>query len=667
MPQSPTPLILHRYRPIENRGKGGFATVDVVWDTRLQRRVAMKRIPLTISETDLPGINEARTAALLNDSHIVNVLDFEVTGTEALLIMEYVDGPTLGTLLRESPELLSLDIIASLATGISDALAYAHENQVLHLDIKPDNILISPKGHVKVTDFGLAQLSGVAGFSEPQGGTIGYMPPEQLTAGEVDERTDQWAFAILLYQLLTGANPFLASTVQESYDRIMTEAIVLPSAVRDDLDPAADEVLLRALDAEKDGRYPTVAAFMQELSAWLGNPGVGTRRLKARAQEREVADDADADADADSARADTAAGARDATSADGAPGKAGRERPDFVPAALPLLDRLPHRARGVLGRLVGALASGAMALLGLSGFDLPLYTDVQFLLAAGAVALVAFAGFLVPQLGSALAICALTAGLFARGWAIAAIIFFVVFGVWWVLAGRLGRGDSTMVTLTALLGACWMPFALPLLAGWTLNWRRAVVASVASGLLFILIVPISVPTTDTSIGGLTATDPATSSIGESATTATDLSIGEPAATAAADAAASAATALPPVSFAHSGLSLQTASGLIPDRLIAVLVEPMTWVLLLAWVVATLAMSLIAARGTRLTGALGAGLATILLAFAALIVPLSQQSGILLADTVATAAALAVSFILVCLLIWLGIPSQHESSDIEQKG
>ncbi|MDR2196560.1 MAG: serine/threonine protein kinase [Coriobacteriales bacterium] len=615
MAAGPAPLILNRYRPIEHRARGGFAMVDIVWDTRLQRRVAMKRIPLTVAETDLPGINEARTAALLNDPHIVNVLDFEVTGTEALLIMEYVDGPTLGALMRESPELLDLDIIASLAGGIADALGHAHENQVLHLDIKPDNILIDHKGHVKVTDFGLAQLSSVAGFAEPQGGTIGYMPPEQLTAGEVDERTDLWACAILLYQLLTGHNPFLAHSAQESYDRILNEPIVLPSATRPDLDPTIDEVLLTALDVEKDGRFVSVAAFMRELTPLLGSPQAGTRKLKARVNQRdsealEQGQGGDkrggGDGSAVPAEASSKTGTAEPSPLEPSPLEQ-REHPAFIPAALPLLDRLPFLVRTFLARLAAALAAGSMTFLGLSGFDLSLHADSQFLLLMGCVAIVALAGYLVPQLGSALAFCALAAGLFARGWTIVGVGFLVLFAAWWLFVGRLGRGDSLTVTLTALLGACWMPFAVPLLAGWSLSWRRATLASLASGLLFVLIATLS------------ATD----------------------------------------GFAHSGLSLQPAEGLIPDALIALATEPMTWVFLLAWVISTLTVSLLSRRGTRLVGVLGAGLATVILAFAILIVPLSWQVDLPIAQTVMTGSTLALSFILVCLLIWLGIPSRLE--------
>jgi hypothetical protein len=278
---------------LETRGRGGFGTVDIAWDTRLRRRVAIKRIPLAVDAADLPGITEARTAALLGDTHIVAVHDFEVTGTEALIIMENVDGPTLYELMAASDELLDIDTCTTILDGIAQALETAHENQVLHLDIKPSNVLIDHGGRVKVSDFGLAELSGTAGFNEPEGGTIGYMPPEQLAQTGVDARTDLWAFAALAYQLLCGSNPFYATTQAESLDHIENAEITLPSIARATaamqsqqtdaqmLDPHVDAVIIRALQVEMDARPDSVKDFWDGLMPWLGSEKKGRRKLKA--------------------------------------------------------------------------------------------------------------------------------------------------------------------------------------------------------------------------------------------------------------------------------------------------------------------------------------------------------------------------------------------------
>jgi hypothetical protein len=615
------PLILNRYRLLETRARGGFGTVDVAWDSRLQRRVAIKRIPLAIDETDLPGIQEARTAALLNDARIVSVLDFEVTGTEALLIMEYVDGPTLGTLLRESTELLDLDIITTIAGDVAAALEYAHENQVLHLDIKPDNILIDHKGHIKVTDFGLSELSGTAGFAEPQGGTIGYMPPEQLMQGDVDARTDLWAFAILLYQLLTGTNPFLARTTDASLARIVNDPLALPSALRPELDPAIDAVLVRALMAEKDRRFSGIPEFLAEIAPWLGNAQSGRRRLKHRIDERDL-DEVEF----------TDGWHQEDASADG------RGQPDeLVPATVPLWDRLPTRLRGTLGRLVAALTCGALAFSGLSGFgflaqpgqsglpglpgqsDLPglstqpdllaqpelfAQANLQFIVFAGIIALVAFGAFLVPQLGSALACIVFVAGIIARGAIVVGIVLAILLVIWWLFLGRQGRACSSVVMLTPLLGALWLGYALPLLAGFFLPWRRAAPTALVQGIILVTLVAL------TGIG----------------------------------------------SVAHTGLALEPQDGVIGTRMLTYLAHPQTWATLGAFALAALVMALLTARGTTPSTILGAVLAVVILTLSCTAMPLLVDPDVWLANLAADGAGLALSFILVLILSLMGVPT-----------
>lgn len=448
------PLILNRYRPLETKGKGGFSVVDVAWDTRLQRRVAIKRIPLQVDDTALPGIAEARTAALLSDAHIVSVLDFEVTGTEALLIMEHVDGPTLGALMDENEELLDLDAIATIAKAVSEALECAHENQVLHLDIKPDNVLIDHVGHVKVTDFGLAELAGTAGFAEAQGGTIGYMPPEQITAGNVDPRSDQWAFASLVYEMLTGQNPFLSSTVEGSLDRIENGEIVLPSALRDELDPEVDDIILVALSAEKERRFESVSVFYQALAPYLGNVEKGRKRLRALVSLSE--DDEHP------------------------------QKEQFAPAGVALWDRLSVRTRGAIGRITAAACCGFIAWLGLSAI-----AELSMPLGFGLMAMVALAALLAPQMGSALALIALCTGIFFMGSPLMGALAVVLSAGWWILFGRQGAADSTLPLLGPILGVAWMTPALPLLAGYFLPWKRAAAAALFGGLLMLLIAPLT--------------------------------------------------------------------------------------------------------------------------------------------------------------------------------
>ena len=188
-------VLLNRYRVLARRGTGGFGTVCTCWDTRLQRRVAIKRIPVLdmddgiSASTAEEALGEARTACLLAHPNIVRVLDFEMEGAYAYLIMEYVDGLNLAELLsRVEGGTLSHDECAHMVASVGRALAFAHENGVLHLDIKPTNIMVDRRGTVKLADFGMATLASAAGYGDARGGTVGYMPPEQIQGMLVDER-----------------------------------------------------------------------------------------------------------------------------------------------------------------------------------------------------------------------------------------------------------------------------------------------------------------------------------------------------------------------------------------------------------------------------------------------------------------------------------------------
>ena len=161
-------VLLGRYRVIERRGDGGFGTVCTCWDKRLQRRVAIKRMPLADwGTTAEEALAEARTACMLSHPNIVTVFDFESDGIFAYLVMEYVDGLNLAELLgRVEGGRLTPEECAHVLQSVARALAFAHENRVLHLDIKPTNIMIDRQGVVKLADFGMATLASAAGYGD---------------------------------------------------------------------------------------------------------------------------------------------------------------------------------------------------------------------------------------------------------------------------------------------------------------------------------------------------------------------------------------------------------------------------------------------------------------------------------------------------------------------
>lgn len=227
----------------------------------------------------LPGLDEARTAAKLSDSRIVTVYDFEVRDRTAYLIMEYIEGITLTDLLADYGDLLTLDMTAQLFDAVSGALTVAHKAGVLHLDIKPDNIIINRDGQAKVADFGLATLLDASGSGTTGGGTIGYMPLEQMRREDLDARTDEWALGAMTYEMLTGENPFRARSLAEAEQAILEAELILPSLCWDNLDEQVDDVVFYALDPDREERYANVSDFAEEMDKFLGDPEKGKGEL----------------------------------------------------------------------------------------------------------------------------------------------------------------------------------------------------------------------------------------------------------------------------------------------------------------------------------------------------------------------------------------------------
>jgi serine/threonine protein kinase len=279
-------LLLDRYRILSEVDEGGYGTVLLAYDERIARRVAIKRIALDLSSYQAAvALQEARIAALLNHPSIVSVLDFETDENDhAYLIMEYVDGITLADLPSEE---LTDNIIAACLTQVGAALSFAHENGVLHLDIKPGNILINHEGHIKITDFGLSLLShaGEAGggrrHGRAYGGTVGYMPLEQLHGEATSEQTDLWAFAAVLYELCTDEYPYY----NEIARRPTLEAF---QAAQEAGEPpllemrakGLTDIFATALSCNPDERHESVADFVEELEPYFGDSAAGSRELK---------------------------------------------------------------------------------------------------------------------------------------------------------------------------------------------------------------------------------------------------------------------------------------------------------------------------------------------------------------------------------------------------
>ncbi len=270
---------LAHYKIIEKIGAGGMGEVYRATDTKLGRDVALKILPPDYADDPVRRRRfeqEAKAVASLNHSNIVTIHSIEEEGKIRFLTMELVEGQTLSRLLKDNrphPERVC-DILLSLV----DALEAAHGRSLVHCDLKPANVMVSTDGRVKLLDFGVARLRSdttatsedatrsMAG-TEPVGGTLAYMSPEQLQGRAVDPRSDLFSLGILIYELATGRHPFPGENPAQRLSAILRDDPP-PCA---DLEPATGQalgsILSRCLQKDPDRRYANAGELKQELMA----------------------------------------------------------------------------------------------------------------------------------------------------------------------------------------------------------------------------------------------------------------------------------------------------------------------------------------------------------------------------------------------------------------
>ncbi len=258
----PGTVIAERYRIIALLGRGGMGEVYRADDLTLGLQVALKFLPASLSRNEdalRRFRNEVRVARQVSHANVCRIYDVGEANGIYFLSMEYVDGEDLASLLRRIGRLPSdkgLEIARKLCAG----LAAAHEKDVLHRDLKPGNVMLDGRGHVLLTDFGLAGLADDIRGADIASGTPAYMAPEQLTGKEVSTRSDIYALGLVLYELFTGRRPHESDSLPELL-RLKHESVPeSPSSFARDLDPAIENVILRCLEADPQSRPSSALA-----------------------------------------------------------------------------------------------------------------------------------------------------------------------------------------------------------------------------------------------------------------------------------------------------------------------------------------------------------------------------------------------------------------------
>ncbi len=264
---------LGRYEVLGELGQGAMGVVYKARDPLIDRVVAIKTINLGLAleekeEYEGRFYQEAKAAGRLNHPNIVTIYDVGKSGDVAYIAMEFLQGRELRDIMNDGDRLpvdQVLDIVAQVALG----LAYAHEHEIVHRDVKPSNIMVVRDGHVKITDFGIARMASSAVRTQT-GMVLGspkYMSPEQVMGKNIDQRSDIFSLGVMLYEMLTGQAPFNGENVNAIMYQTLNAAPPLPNS----LNPAVPEMLnfivAKALAKSVDDRYQNAKDFAADLRA----------------------------------------------------------------------------------------------------------------------------------------------------------------------------------------------------------------------------------------------------------------------------------------------------------------------------------------------------------------------------------------------------------------
>lgn len=267
-----------RYDVRELIGIGGMADVYKAYDNEQQREVAIKILKeeyLTNEDFKRRFRNESKAIAVLSHPNIVKIFDVSFGDKIQFIVMEYVNGITLKEYIGQQGVLPWKETI-HFAVQILRALQHAHDNGIVHRDVKPQNVMLLQDGTVKVMDFGIARFARDNGrtISEKTIGSVHYISPEQASGDVTDEKTDIYSVGVMMFEMLTGKLPFDGDSPVTVALKQMQEEAQKPREVNPDIPEGLEEIIIRAMKKDPDLRYQTAAEMLRDLDEFKRNPAV---------------------------------------------------------------------------------------------------------------------------------------------------------------------------------------------------------------------------------------------------------------------------------------------------------------------------------------------------------------------------------------------------------
>ena len=253
-------VLANRYELLGRVGEGGMSVVYKAKDRLLNRFVAVKILkPEFIGDQKFIDSfrRESQNAASMSHPNIVNIYDVGREGNIHYIVMELIEGKALSDYIKDQGPMAYPKVIA-LSKQIAAALAFAHKNHIIHRDVKPHNVMITPNGTAKITDFGIAKAVNAATIVDNTDGIVGsvhYFSPEQARGGYVDEKSDIYSLGIVMYEMLTGQVPFDGDNPVNIALQHINSEMVPPSQLVDGVPPALEHIIMKCCDKYPVNRY----------------------------------------------------------------------------------------------------------------------------------------------------------------------------------------------------------------------------------------------------------------------------------------------------------------------------------------------------------------------------------------------------------------------------